>query len=237
MFNENDPLVKFKMHILEKAMPAKNAIVFGDMYIVEGGYTKKCIDYGCERALLVDTLETPAWLDLRKANPTINFYKGDFSNNFFMKGIQESFDMGVVFDILLHQAPLVNTLHLMLEKINRSICIVQPMIIEQSHPNTLIYLPGNNHTGELYPLESTDAEFKIFDVNEVNQSHWIWGMTTTFLSSILKGEGFEIVYENKLCDLPNENWFWYGCIAERKTQNNKHWSFHRTTTDIYSPSW
>jgi len=235
MIDERDDLVKFKYRILEKAFPAKDAVVFGDMYIVEGGYTKKCMDLGCESALLVDTLETPNWLDTRKANPKINFYKGDFSNTLFMKSICETFDIGVVFDILLHQAPLLNTLHLMLEKIRKRICIVQPMLVEQKLPNTLVYLPGNTETRKLYPLEKPDRDHKVFDVSEVNQSHWLWGMTTSFLTSVLMGEGFEITYSEKFGRLPNKNWFWWGCVAERRQENPSHWSRHTTTRDLYFP--
>jgi len=237
MFNEKDPLVKFKLDILKKGFPAQNSVVFGDMYIVEGGFTKKCLEYGSESVLLIDSLETPNWLDTRKKNPNINFYKGDFSNTLFMKSIQETYDLSVVFDILLHQAPLLNTLHLMLEKTNKHICIVQPMLREQKYENTLIYLPGNSNTSELYPMKDLNKEFRVFDVNEVNQSHWLWGMTVSFLTSVLKGEGFEITFSKEYADMPNKNWFWWGCVAERKEQNIKHWSSHRTTRDLYNPNW
>ena len=237
MLNEMDPLVKFKLQILQKAMPAKDAIVFGDIYIVEGGYTKKCIDYGCERATLVDSVETASWLKSRAEYPTINFYKADFANTLFMKSIQETYDIGVVYDILLHQAPLLNTIHLMLEKIRNRICIVQPMLREQKYSNTLIYLPGNDNSDELYPLEAKDKEHKVFDINEVNHSHWLWAMTRTFLFSLLKGEGFEIIYEKEGGDFPNKNWYWYGCIAQRTYQNTRHWSFYGISRDLHVPTW
>jgi len=237
MFNENDPLVKFKLHILQKALPAKDAIVFGDIYIVEGGFVKKLIEYGCERATLVDTVETPDWLESRKRYPTINFYKGDFSNTLFMKSYEEKYEVGVVYDILLHQAPLVNTIHLMLEKITGKVCIVQPMLREQKYPNTLIYLPGNPNFEDLYPLKSEDSEHKLFDVHEVNHSRWIWGMTVTFLSSLLKGEGFEIIYEQELSSFPNKNWYWYGLVAEKRHDNKRHWSLHTISRDLHIPTW
>src|SRR4029453_1648211 len=99
------------------AMPAADAIVFGDMYIVEGGYARKCIDFGCERVLLVDTLEAAGWLEARARYPTLDFRKGDFANPLFMRSLSETYEIGVVFDILLHQAPLVSTINLMLEKV------------------------------------------------------------------------------------------------------------------------
>ena len=234
--NKNDPLVQFKLSILKKAFPAKDAIVFGDMYIVEGGYTQKCIEYGCEKVLLIDTLETYRWLDLRKKHPNINFYKGDFSNSLFMKSIQEKYDIAVVFDILLHQAPLLNTIHLMLEKVSNKMCIVQPMLQEQDFPNTLIYLPGNTAKDDLYPLKSSSDQYKMFNAMKVNHSNWIWGMTPSFLISVLKGEGFEVLYQKVFDFLPNKMWFWWGCVIERKYENPDHWSHHRVTEKLRKPT-
>jgi hypothetical protein len=152
-----------------------------------------------------------------------------------MKSIQDKFDIGVVFDILLHQAPLLNTLHLILEKIERRICIVQPMLREQKYPNSIVYLPGN--TDELYPLGAKHGDFKMFDVSQVNQSHWIWGMTSTFLHAVLSGEGFDIIHQAELSSLPNENWYWGGYIYEKKRQNPKHWSNSRVTPGIFKANW
>ncbi len=233
VLDENDSFVQFKLDILKRAMPARDAVVFGDMYIVEGGYTKKCLDYGCERALLIDTLETPNWLDTRKAHPTLNFYKGDFSDTLFMQSIAERYEIGIVFDILLHQAPLLNTIHLMLEKVEGRFVIAQPMLREQGFANTLVYLPGNPDVTELYPLVSQSDDYRVFDVHQVNQSHWLWGMTRSFLLNVLKGEGFELTYEQEFRDLPNPNWYWWGAVVERKARNPTHWSNRATTRDLY----
>lgn len=238
MLNEKDPFVQFKLALIERAMPAESAIVFGDMYIVEGGYTKKCVDYGCTRALLIDTLETPHWLDLRKENHALDFYKGDFANPLFMRSFDERFDIGVVYDILLHQAPLLSTIHLMLEKVEQRFLIVQPMLREHGFANTLVYLPGNPDAAELYPLGSKDLDYNMFDIRQVNQSHWLWGMTRSFLNSVLQGEGFEIVYEDEYADCPNPRWFWWGCIAERReVVDTRHWSQQKATKNLYVTNW
>lgn len=237
MLKLDEPLVQFKLAMLKRAMPARTAVVFGDMYVVEGAYTAKCVEFGCESALLVDSFETPNWQNLRIKHPTIDFYKGDFSNHLFMKSFNEVFELGVLYDILLHQAPLLNTLHLMLEKVSGKVCIVQPMLQEQQHPNSLVYLPGNSARRELYPLQEANEDYKAFDVMAVNQAHWIWGMTVSFLVSVLQGEGFEITYQEKLADLPNKNWFWWGCIAERKTIHPKHWSSGCVLAGLYNGNW
>ena len=233
--NRMDSLVQFKLKTLAQAMPAESAVVFGDMWKVDGYYTKKSLELGCKRAVLIDSLETEKWLKTRLQYPQIEFFKGDFSNTLFMKSIDEKFDIGVAFDILLHQPPLLNTLHLMLEKINGRFCIVQPMLREQKFPNSVVYLPGNSD--ELYPLATTSGEFKMFDVSQVNQSHWIWGMTPTFLQAVLRGEGFDLIFQQELSPLPNENWFWGGYVFERKGENLSHWSRFKVTAGLYKSDW
>lgn len=229
------PLVRFKIAILEKAMPAESSVVFGDMWKVDGFYTRNSCELGCKRVVLIDSLETEKWLRTRLQYPQIDFFKGDFSNTLFMKSIHETFDIGVAFDILLHQPPLLNTLHLMLEKIDKRFCIVQPMLREQKYPNTLVYLPGN--TDELYPLGAKSREFKMFDVSQVNQSHWIWGMTPTFLHAVCRGEGFDLIHQEELSSLPNENWFWGGYVYEKKVENTSHWSTSKVTPGLYKADW
>ncbi len=235
MVMKSDPIVQFKLKILEKALPAQTAIVFGDMWKVEGFYTKSLIDMGCKRAALIDSLETAEWLKKRLNYPDIDFYKGDFSNTLFMKSIKDRFDIGIAYDILLHQPPLLNTIHLILEKVENKFFVVQPLLREQKFPNSLVYLPGNRK--ELYPVKTDHAEYKMFDPFQVNQGNWIWGMTSSFLSSVLTGEGFELVYQEELFPLENENWFWGGYIFERKQENPAHWANTKTTPGLYSGDW
>lgn len=184
-------------------MPAKSAIVFGDMYIVEGFYTAKCLEYGCGQVALVDSLETPGWLQRRLADGRIDFFKGDFSDPFFMASIRERYSISVVFDILLHQASLLSTLHMMLEKTEDAIAIVQPVLKERETQNALVYLPGQPADSGLYPLAERSEEYRAFGPEEVNQAHWIWGMTPSFIRSVLTSEGFEIVREENAGQLEN----------------------------------
>jgi hypothetical protein len=229
------PLVQFKCAILEKTMPGKSAVIFGDMWRVDGFYTRKTLDLGCQRAVLIDSLETEAWLRTRLRYPQVDFFKGDFSNALFMNSIRETFEIGVAFDILLHQPPLLNTLHLMLDKIEKRFCVVQPMLREQKYPNSLVYLPGN--ADELYPQAEKHGEHKMFEVSQVNQSHWIWGMTASFLHAVLGGEGFDLIHQEELSPLPNENWFWGGYIYEKKRENPSHWSAFKVTHGLYKADW
>jgi hypothetical protein len=231
------PMVGLKLGLLESATPASSAIVFGDMYGVEGAYTRRCLELGCERVVLIDTLETPGWQRTRLAHPQLDFYKGDFGSAAFMGAISEHFELGVAFDVLLHQAPLLHALHLMLSLIDGRVCIAQPMLEEQAVPNALVYLPGNTDT-ELDPLRerSPDFEVRVFDPLAVNQSHWIWGMTRSFVHSVLAGEGFVVVSEAEGPELPNPRWAWWGCVAERRYSNPAHWSLMQPTPGLLAPS-
>jgi hypothetical protein len=232
----SSPFVAMKYRMLDAAMPAASAAVFGDIYVVDGAYTRRCLELGCERVVLVDSLETAGWQRQRLEHPQLDFYKGDFSNALFMASIAERFDVTVAFDILLHQPPLLHTLHLILDKTAKRICIVQPMLKELDTPNALVYLPGNPQT-DLYPLASRSDEFKAFDVHAVNQSNWIWGMTRSFTISALAGEGFEVIAEETGPDLENPRWYWGGFVAERRSEPTGHWSTTRPVPGIYSAWW
>ncbi|HEX4493212.1 MAG TPA: hypothetical protein VH914_18565 [Acidimicrobiia bacterium] len=233
----SDPLVKFKLALLDAVAPMSSAIVFGDTYRVDGLYTVATLERGSKRSLLVDSLETPRWQEHRLANPQLDFVKGDFGDPFLMGSIREQFDVGVVFDILLHQPPLLHTLNLMLSKVERAVCIAQPCLDEGDRENLLVYLPGSNDH-DLYPLKTDSVEYRVFDVNEVNQSHWIWAMTPSFIRRALLGEGFEITDERTL-DHPDltERWSWKGFVAERVRANPAHWSHQRPTSGLYTTPW
>jgi hypothetical protein len=123
----------------------------------------------------------------------------------------------------------------MLEKIDRRFCIVQPMLREQKYPNSLVYLPGN--TDELYPLGTLHDDYKMFQVSQVNQGHWIWGMTPTFLHAVFLGEGFDLAHQEELSPLPNEHWFWGGYVYEKKRANLSHWSTSKVTPGLYRADW
>ncbi len=239
MLNRDDPLVAFKLAQLERCTPAPGAIVFGDIWGVDGGYTLECADRGCERVLLVDSLETPAWQRERLLRPAVDFRKGDFSDPRFMASVEGGFEVGVAFDILLHQPGLLGTLTLLLEKVTGRFCVVQPMLEEQSHRGSLVYLPGNPAGADLYPLEAPLDDVKVFDVDAVNHSHWIWAMTPSFLTAAMRGEGFDLVEEAVLGPLPNPRWQWWGGIYERRTEarSASHWSEHSTTPGLWTEPW
>ena len=48
---------------------ADSAIVFGDIYKVDGWYSRKCFDSECNHVLLIDTVETVSWQKYRIQSP------------------------------------------------------------------------------------------------------------------------------------------------------------------------
>jgi SAM-dependent methyltransferase len=238
MLNRDHPWVGFKLAMLERSTPAAGAVVFGDIWGVDGSYTVECAKRGCERVMLIDSLETPAWQQERLRHPAIDFRKGDFSDPLFMASIDERFELGVAFDILLHQPAMLGTLTLLLEKVERRFCVVQPMLEEQSESGSLVYLPGNPAVERLYPLGVPATEVKAFDPRQVNHSHWIWGMTPSFLTAAMAGEGFALVEEETLEPLTNPRWSWWGAVYERaEPRSPAHWSGHGTTPGLWLEPW
>jgi SAM-dependent methyltransferase len=239
LLNRDHPLIRFKLAMLERSTPADGAVVFGDIWGVDGGYTLECAQRGCKRVLLIDSLETPAWQRERLNHPQIDFRKGDFSDPLFMSSVQERFELGVAFDILLHQPAMLGTLTLLLEKVEKRFCVVQPMLEEQGEQGSLVYLPGNPAVDRLYPLGQVAPEVKAFDAGQVNHSHWIWGMTPSFLTAAMRGEGFELVEEEVLEPLPNPRWSWWGATYERRgaARSPSHWSEHGTTPGMWLEPW
>jgi hypothetical protein len=224
MLDLNDPVVKFKLNLLDRVLPAENVIVYGDMYVVDGGFTRYVAAKGAKRATLVDTLETRAWQQARLEHPTIDFYKGDFSNQYFMNALVGTFETGVAYDVLLHQPPLLHSLHLMLEKVEKYFVFAHPTLEEQPTANALIFLPGHpNH--DLYPMAEPHNEYQAFSVEIVNQSQWIWGITASWMRAALATEGFKMILEDSLASLPNRRWSLWGGIAERQSwPDEQHWS-------------
>lgn len=236
--DRTDPVVQFKLEVLGRGLTGvDSAILFGDIWRIDGGYTLECAER-CERVLLIDSLETPAWQGARIAKPSIDFRKGDFSDPIFMASIQAHFGLGVAFDILLHQPPLLGTLAGLVELVDGKFCVVQPMLEEQANPGGLVYLPGNTAVEELYPLDAEAADHKVFDVEQVNHSHWIWGMTPSFLTAAMAAEGFDLVFDETLGPLGNPHWNWWGGVYERRRPRAAgHWANRAVVPGLYTEGW
>ena len=235
--NTDHPAVKLKLDLLEAATPVPRAVVYGDMWAVEGAYTLRCLELGCASVTLIDSFETPDWQRTRIEHPELDFVKGDFADPLFMCSIRTKYDLGVAYDVLLHQASLLGALHLMCERVEQRFVVVQPMLREGGDPQQLVYLPGLAVDAGLHPAGSdTDWMRAIGPATEVNTVHWLWAMTPSFLRAALRGEGFEVTAErDEEGGFPNPRWTWWGCIAERVEGPTAHWSEHHRHPGLRSP--
>jgi hypothetical protein len=174
---------------------------------------------------------------MRIEHPELEFVKGDFADPLFMGSIRAKYDLGVAYDVLLHQASLLGALHLMCERVERRLAVVQPMLHERGDPQQLVYLPGLAADVGLHPAGS-DADWMraVGPATEVNTVHWLWAMTPSFLRAALRGEGFEVAAErDEDGGFPNPRWTWWGCIAERVEWPTAHWSEHYRHPGLGSP--
>jgi hypothetical protein len=238
------PAVKLKLDLLEAVTPAERAVVYGDMWVVEGAYTLRCLELGCRSVTLIDMFETPHWQRTRIEHPELEFLKGDFADPLFMGSIRTRFELGVAYDVILHQASLLGALHLMCERVEERFVVVQPMLRDGGDLQGLVYLPGLHVKAGLHPVEG-DAEWAraIGPVTDVNAAHWIWAMTPSFLRAALRGEGFDVILErDQGGGFPNPRWTWWGCIAERVEWPTAHWAVQaphpglRTPTEAFDAS-
>lgn len=236
--NTDNPGVQLKLDLLEAATPAPRAVVYGDMWVVEGAYTLRCLELGCASVSLIDAFETPDWQRTRIDHPELEFLKGDFADPFFMGSIRNNFDLGVAYDVLLHQASLLGALHLMCERVEERFVVAQPMLSEDGDTRGLVYLPGLGTEAELHPLGGAPGwEGEFGPVTEVNPAHWIWAMTPSFLRAALRGEGFEVTVERDSGGgFPNPRWTFWGCIAERVERPAAHWAAHSRHPGLRSPA-
>lgn len=238
MLDRADPVVELKLDLLARGLEGVgSAVVFGDIWRVDGAYTLECAK-SCERVLLIDSLETARWQESRLAVPHVDYRKGDFSDPIFMAGVRRGFELGVAFDVLLHQPPLLDTLSRMLDLVEWRLCVVQPVLAEQASPGALLYLPGNEAARELHPLEVDASDHRLFDAEAVNHSHWIWAMSASFLHAAMRGEGFEPAFETVLGELPNPRWRWWGAVYERRRPRPAtHWRALEPPPGLHQEAW
>jgi hypothetical protein len=133
---------------------------------------------------------------------------------------------------------MLGTLTLLLAKVAKRFVVVQPMLEEQAQRGSLVYLPGNPAVEELYPMDVPEADVKVFDAKHVNHSNWIWGMTPSFLTAAMQGEGFALRAEETLEPLPNPHWKWWGAVYEREEPRPPHhWTSHHTVPGLWTQPW
>ncbi len=207
-----DETVLRKIALIKRCLPVESIIDFGGMWGVDGLYARLCKEkLGIPQVTMVDKEESENW----KKNPAlgegIDFRRGDFSDAQFMAKIGERYELGLAFDILLHQIDTRCTLALMLSKVRRFFLISQPILPDKCVPfkNCLVLLSGSK-AYKLVPFndeftKETDYWANFSDPRRIDTDRWIWAITPSFIESLLAGLGWELIHRE----------FWRGWLPRR----------------------
>jgi hypothetical protein len=216
-----DPTVRRKLGLVKRCLPVKSVIDFGGMWEVDGYYSKQCLDkFGIKRVTMIDAEESDNW----RADPTLreglDFRKGDFSDEGFIKSIPQSYDLAMAYDVLVSQIDLRHTLSLMLSKVDRYFLIANPVIQESVMPyrNALVLLSGSR-ASSLIPFhqqwtKEIDYWRNFRDASNTSWHHLLWGMTPSFVESLMAGLNWRLVHREVWKDpfLQNPRWRMGGFI-------------------------
>lgn len=205
--------IHHKTSLIEKCLPAKSVIDFGGMWEVNGLYSRICLDrFKIPKVTMIDDFLSENWKNDLKLRRGIDFRKGDFSDEKFMATIKDKYDIGLAYDVILHQIDLRHTISMMLDKVSKFFLVSLPLLPEKmvSFRNSLILLSGSQEK-KLIPFDENWTRkmhyWKNFsDARIVCYNHWLWGMTPSLLESLLLGLGWRRTYRRFLKDwLPPES--------------------------------
>jgi hypothetical protein len=172
---------------------------------------------------MVDAEESENWRADPALREGLDFRKGDFSDEMFMKSIAQTYDLAMAYDVLPHQIDLRHTLSLMLSKTKRFFLISNPVIPDaiMSYRNSLILLSGSR-SPKLIPFheqwtKEIDYWRNFTDSRNVERSHWLWGMSPSFIESLMAGLGWQVVHKEIWRDpfLQNQRWRMGGIVFTR----------------------
>ncbi len=219
-----DATIRRKLGLIERCLPANSAIDFGGMWEVDGYYSKQClVKFGIGNVTIVDADESENWRADPALREGLDFRKGDFSNETFMKSIAQSYDLAIAYDVLLHQIDLRHTLSLMLSKTKRFFLISNPVIPDAAMPyrNSLILLSGSR-SPKLIPFreqwtKEMDYWRNFRNPSIVERNHWLWGMSPSFIESLMAGFGWQLAHKEVWKDpfLQNQRWRMGGFVFTR----------------------
>jgi hypothetical protein len=149
---------------------------------------------------MVDRHVFENWRRNRELGRGIDFRRGDFSNLTFMASIRQRYDLALAYDVLPHQIDPRHTLALMLSKTRKFFLVSQPILGDRAMPfrNSLILLSGSRER-KLIPFREqwtrkTNYWKNFRDASIIDPRHWLWGMTPSFLESILRSFGWKLVH-------------------------------------------
>lgn len=191
-----------KFALITRCLPIDSIIDFGGMWEVDGLYSRLCkAEFGIPRVTMVDKFESENWQRNSSLRVGIDFRKGDFSDEKFMTTITQPYDLALAYDILPHQINMRHALFLMLSKTKKYFLISQAILPEELMPfhNCIVLLSGSMAHG-LIPFHEkwtreTNYWANFSDATIIDTKHWLWGMTSSFLESLMAGFGWKLIHK------------------------------------------
>ena len=191
-----------KISMIRRCLPVDSVIDFGGMWEVDGLYSRLCREkFGVPRVTMVDKFESENWVRNPSLRTGIDFRKGDFSDEQFMATIREPHDLALAYDVLIHQIDLRHTLSLMLSKTKKFFLVSQPILPEKLMPfrNCLVLLSGSKSCSLIPFHEKWTKEVNYWanfsDATIIDTDHWLWGMTPSFIKSLMAGFGWKLIHK------------------------------------------
>jgi hypothetical protein len=191
-----------KIAMIKRCLPVESVIDFGGMWEVDGLYSRLCTaELGIPRVTMVDRIVSENWERNPRLGAGIDFRKGDFSDDRFMATISERYDLALAYDVLPHQIELRHTLSLMLSKTKRFFLISQPILPDELTPfrNCLVLLSGSESQSLIPFHEKWTSETNYWanfsDATITDADHWLWGMTPSFIESLMAGFRWKIIHK------------------------------------------
>jgi hypothetical protein len=226
---KTDVTSRRKLGLVRRCLPVGSAIDFGGMWEVDGYYSKQCLEFGIKKVTMVDSFESKNWKGDPSLRDGIDFRKGDFSDEKFMRTITRSYDLAMAYDIILHQVNFRHTLSLLLSKTRRFFLVANPVLLDSAMPyrNALVLLSGSG-SANLIPFNqkwTKDIDYwrNFDDASNVKRNHWIWGMTPSSIESLMAGLGWRLVHREVWEDpfLQNPKWRMGGFVFSKNASDKK----------------
>ena len=218
-----------KISLIEKCMPAESLIDYGGMWGVDGLYSRIAYQtYGVQHVTMIDANESENWRTKAELREGVSFKQGSFTDVVFMDTIKEMFEVGLAYDILLHQTDLPYTLSLLLSKVAQKFVIAQPVLLDDDMrlQNSIVWLSGCNAGDDLFPNQSSIQDLGCANFRDGTRltlrgqrssELWLWGMTPSFLESLMAAFGWKLTHKElwKGWIAPESRWTMAGLIFER----------------------
>jgi len=189
-----------KLNLVRDIKSANSICDYGGLYFVHGKYLLEGAEaIGAKLAVEVDEtpraeFETNSKVFEEKTGGKVQYVQGDFREPALFKKIPKV-EVSLLFQVLLHQENAVEVIKNVLSKTQKYCCIAQPCLKESlfTLPNGCINLQFYSEnlkdelrSGAFWPKEPPTDRFRT--------DSWMWGQTTSYLISILKGFGWEVDY-------------------------------------------